>query len=163
MRFYQGPSNDHKSRLAEALNEAHDRANSSTYRQTEQYQLSLRELEGLEDRICDDLKNGVLDEVGYRRHLDRLSEERRRLTGLLENSQINLNGAFRETASSILELAAKAKSLWYSRSPKKRRDFLDKILSNPRLNGTTVEFNLENGLLCWPKWPEMKVGAPGGI
>ena len=47
-----------------------------------------------------------------------------------------------ETAQSILELAKDAKTLWVSRAPMERRMFLDKVLSNPVLNGANIEFTL---------------------
>ena len=47
------------------------------------------------------------------------------------------------TGKLLLELATSAKSLWKGRSPEERRAYLDKVLSNPILNGVTIEFELK--------------------
>ncbi|MCB0350093.1 MAG: recombinase family protein [Bdellovibrionales bacterium] len=112
--------------LAEALNQAHEKANATVRKQIAAYSQKLKELEGREDDLYDDLKMGVLDDYGYRRQVQRVREDRAEYTKILEELQCSLNDAFRETAKSILELATSAKSLWLSRTPKERRDFLDK-------------------------------------
>lgn len=48
-----------------------------------------------------------------------------------------------ENAISTLELAKDAKTLWNERSDRERRDFLNELLSNPRLRGRTVEYDLK--------------------
>jgi site-specific DNA recombinase len=48
-----------------------------------------------------------------------------------------------ENAESTLELAKIAKDLWKERSDRERRDFLNELLSNPRLRGRTVEYDLK--------------------
>jgi site-specific DNA recombinase len=128
--------------LADALNKAHEKANATVRKQIAVYSQKLKELEGREDVLYEDLKKGVLDDFGYRRQVQRVRDDRADYTKILEELQCSLNDAFRETAKSILELATTAKSLWLSRSPKERRDFLDKILSNPTLNGANIEFDL---------------------
>ena len=47
-----------------------------------------------------------------------------------------------ETAKTILELATNAESLWKMASPQERKEFLEQLLSNPVLNGTTVEYQI---------------------
>lgn len=47
-----------------------------------------------------------------------------------------------ETAQTVLELATSAKSLWKIGSPQEIRNFLDKLLSNPILDGLNVRFTL---------------------
>jgi hypothetical protein len=48
-----------------------------------------------------------------------------------------------ETAKTVLELATSAKSLWIDRSAYERREFLNKVLSNPILDGLTVRYELK--------------------
>ena len=48
-----------------------------------------------------------------------------------------------ENAESTLELAKQAKDLWKDRSDRERRDFLNELLSNPRVRGRTVEYDLK--------------------
>jgi hypothetical protein len=61
----------------------------------------------------------------------------------LEAHQKSLTSAVVETAQTVLELTTIAKSLWITRTPQERRDFLDLILSNPILDGLTVRFELK--------------------
>ncbi len=47
-----------------------------------------------------------------------------------------------ETAKTVLELSTSAKTLWNIRPAEERRVMLDKLLSNPILDGVTVRFTL---------------------
>ncbi len=125
--------------ISRALNEANTRANATVRKQIGVYQSRIEETERQEDEAYQDHKRGLLDEEGFFRQRDRVRAERRRLTSLLEEAQIALNGAFRETAESILELAIDARSLWKTRSAQEQRWFLERVLSNPVLNGSTLE------------------------
>lgn len=42
----------------------------------------------------------------------------------------------------ILELASNAKKLWLSRNPRERVEFLKKLLWNPRITGSPIEYEL---------------------
>jgi len=128
--------------IADALNVAHDRACATVRKQIQVYTKILTELEDKEDLLYEDVKAGILDDEAYHRQIKKVRVERRHYTRLLEQAQLNLNGAYRETAQSILELASEAKSLWLSMEPHKRREFLEKVLSNQVLNGKTVEYDL---------------------
>lgn len=128
--------------IAEALNVVHHAAKNITGKQMELYRCKLASLEQREDEIYDDFKNKILDSDGYERQLKRVRVERAEFTNTLEKLQLELQDSFMETAQSILELAKDAKTLWLSRAPMERRMFLDKILSNPVLNGANIEFNL---------------------
>ena len=50
------------------------------------------------------------------------------------------------TAKDILELAKSAKTLWKSRNKQERVDFLKKILWNPTITGTTLEYSYKKPL-----------------
>ena len=86
-------------------------------------------------------------EDAYQRRIQRLRDERMRLTQLLEAMQVQLSDAALETAQSIIELATNAKSLWLSKPPEGRKADLDKLLSNKILNGVTIEFELRKPFL----------------
>ena len=64
-----------------------------------------------------------------------------------------IDGAYLETTKSTLELAINAKSLWNTRPPHERREFLDRLLSNPTLEGVTVKYELRKP---WGVLAEMK-------
>jgi hypothetical protein len=135
-------SRERAEEIADALNEAHNLACEAVRKEMAAYMAALLELEGREDMAYDDLKRGVLDDQGYKRQLKRVRDDRHHYTGLLEEAQLNLNGAYKETAQSILELAIDAKQLWLSRTPLERREFLSRLLSNRVLNGTNVQYEL---------------------
>lgn len=53
----------------------------------------------------------------------------------MAETQEAIIGAFYETSEKILELAKNAETLWFSRSPEERVNFLKMILSNQVLDG----------------------------
>jgi len=105
---------------------------------------SLNALNEREDRAYEDMLARTLDPEAFRRQRDRIRSDRTRLSAELEAAKARVSGKSLETISSIFELAINAKSLFLSRSPREKREFLDLILSNPRLNGSTVEYHLRN-------------------
>lgn len=129
--------------ITDALNSAHHKAQDAKRRQMEGFRAGLKELENGEDELYVDLKRGVLDDEGYKRQLARVRSERLRFTGLLEQAQQAIDGAYLKTAQGTLELATRVKSLWVSRSAEERRAVLEKLLSNPLLDATTVRYDLK--------------------
>jgi DNA invertase Pin-like site-specific DNA recombinase len=129
--------------IAQALTEAHSKASGTTRKQIAAYGDSLVELEKREDDLFDKLSTRIIDNDAYQRQIKRVREERGHYKDLLEKAQLSLNDVYHETAKSIIELATDAKSLWLSLPPQKRRDLLDKMLSNPILNGTTVRYDFK--------------------
>lgn len=129
--------------IADALNEIKAKARAKHQAEGKGYSAALEALEGREDAIYDDHKGGLLDETGYRRQLDRIRAERAYYTGLLLKAQAATTDAAMEKSESILELATNAKSLWESMSPRDRREFLDKLVSNPVLDGVTVRYEIK--------------------
>jgi hypothetical protein len=79
----------------------------------------------------------------FDQQLKRINSNRDSLVDQLEAHQKSLTSALIETAKTVLELATSSKSLWISKSPQERREFLDLILSNPILDGLTVRFELK--------------------
>jgi hypothetical protein len=75
--------------------------------------------------------------------LKRVRDERQNLSDVLGEAQQEVTGAVLVTARKILELAKKARELYLQRSAKERRDFLNKILSNPVLDGVSVRYELK--------------------
>lgn len=128
---------------AEMLNQTHRQMKAAKKREMESYRASLTALEGEEDLAYQDLRRGVLDDQMYKRRLAKIRSERARLTALLEEGNDEIDGSYLVTAQSILELATEAKSLWESRPPQERLDFLKTILSNQVLDGVTVRYELK--------------------
>lgn len=128
--------------IAKALNESHIKLQRSKERELGLYRDGLAALEHDEDLAYQDFRKGILSEDMYRRQVTRIRDERRRFTDLLEQSNKAMDGSYLETAQSILELSTNAKSLWLSRNSKERLEFLKRILSNPKLDGLTVRYEL---------------------
>lgn len=129
--------------VADALNETHAKVRAARKREIFNYREGLNALEREEDLAYQDMRRGILDEGMYRRQIERIRGERRNFTDLLEGANSALDGAYLETAQSILELAKDAKSLWFSREPQERLEFLKLILSNPKLEGLNVRYELK--------------------
>ena len=130
-------------RVAKALNDSHADLRASRRRKATRFKDQLAELEGREDRLYDDLSGGVLDDVAYRRQLQRLRDQRARCTEQLEAANEELDRTYLADAQKILELAQQAKTLWLSQSDAERRKFLDAVLSNATLTGRSVQFELK--------------------
>lgn len=75
--------------------------------------------------------------------LQNIRSNREGLTDQLETLQKGLTSAVMETAQTVLELATSAKSLWKQGTPEERRNILDRLLSNPILDGVSVRFDLK--------------------
>jgi hypothetical protein len=129
--------------IAKALNRQHEKTASESQRQAEAYRAHLRELERRADQVYDDLKASVLDIDAYRRQSERIKKERETIEAALRAQASGSSGKYLETAKSIFELSINAKSLWLSRRPLERRFFLERILSNPRLDGATLQYDLK--------------------
>jgi len=129
--------------ISNALNETHRRVTEARKREIAGYQAALTALENKEDEIYDDFRRSLLDEGGYKRQIERVREERRRMTDLMATAQGMIDDAYLETAKKILELAKMAKPLWDMRTKEQKRDFLERILSNRVLDGVTVRYELK--------------------
>lgn len=79
----------------------------------------------------------------------------------LEALQKSLMDVAIETAKPVLELATSAKSLWIDRSAYERREFLNKVPSNPILDDLTVRYELKKPFAALVKMKEKDVGASG--
>ncbi|MGK5089534.1 recombinase family protein [Bdellovibrionota bacterium FG-2] len=136
-------SKEFAAEISEAMNKAQRKTQDATKREMAQYRDALVALESEEDQLYGDLKKGVIAELAYHRLLKRVRDQRLHFSNLLEGASLAISDAGMETVKSILELATSAKSLWIDRSPQERRDFLDDILSNPVLDGTTVRYEIK--------------------
>lgn len=129
--------------IAKGLNRTQEKARRAHERYIEAQKAHLSEMDGAEDKLYDDFRKGILDEQGYRRQVERLRGERQRLTEIVGAAHADVTDAALVTAKKILELAKRAPELYLRRSPQERRDFLEKILSNPVLDGVTVRFEMK--------------------
>ncbi len=134
---------DFAQQIADALNKNEKKAFARIEGEAEAHRAALKQLERNEDEAYEDFKKAFLNEEAYKRRLEKIREQRGYFSELLKQANISVTQAALENAKSILELANQAKSLWLEMSPIERRNLLDTILSNPRLNGPTLEYDLK--------------------
>ncbi len=134
---------DFAKEMATALNETQKQVQEAAKKEMQSYRDGLIKLDDRESELYEDFKSGVLDEEGYRRQVARLKQQRLQFTESLEKANAAISDAGFETVRTTIELARDAKSLWLSRSPDERRQFLDELLSNRVLDGTNVRYDLK--------------------
>lgn len=128
--------------IKEALNETHRKAVLAVKREITGYEQAILSLDEKNDRLFDRYDADEINKDEYNRQLVRIRKERNQYTKLLEQANVMITDASMETAKSILELATNAESLWKTATPQERKGFLEQLLSNPVLNGTTVEYQI---------------------
>jgi site-specific DNA recombinase len=129
--------------IAAALNDIEKQAQAAHVREAASFQRDLEQLEGREDSLYDDLKAGILDDDAYKRQLERVREDRRRIADMLTRAQAGITDSCLITARQLIELATRAKTLWESQTPRERRALLDDVISNPVLDGRSVRYDLK--------------------
>jgi hypothetical protein len=127
--------------MAYALNECHLKRQEAHRKELEGFERALKSLDQKTDGIFDLYVSKVVDEDQYRRQNERIKEERFQILNLMGEARKAIEGAYLETAKSILELATSAKTLWLSRAPQERKEFLEIVLSNRVLNVRSVQYD----------------------
>ena len=135
---------DWAKQISDSMRATHDITMRAKREQAECYKSQLKALEGREDEVYDDFKNKLLDEDGYKRQLERVRKTRAELSDLVFKAQEEIDNAYIDTAEEILELCSRAKSLLEKQNPHEQVKFLEQLLSNPRLRGPSVEFDLRS-------------------
>lgn len=129
--------------IAQALNESHRMYVAKATARILELKRQIKDLEATEDRDYQHFDQGVIDADFFRRQRSKLREKRADLTRELERAQSAAAGGYRETAATVVELAKCAKDLYLSRSPLERREFLEKLVSNPILEGASLRYDLK--------------------
>lgn len=128
--------------IAHALNDTHRQVKAQKVEAVKMYKAQLEALDEKENRIVDLFAGASIDADVFKRQQVRVREERDDLFDKLQAAENHADDAYLVTAERVLELAKNAKALWNTRSPEERRDFLAKLLWNPRLNGRSAEYDL---------------------
>ncbi|USN48081.1 MAG: recombinase family protein [Pseudobdellovibrionaceae bacterium] len=136
-------SDDFAEAIADALNATEKKAHRATEAQIAEFKAREQELQGHEDKLFDLRLQGNVGQADFEKQLARIRSNREGLTDQLETLQKGLTSAVMETAKTVLELGKSAKSLWKDGAPEERRNLLDKLLSNPILDGLNIQFNLK--------------------
>lgn len=129
--------------VANALNEGQSKVVSSGARKVSELKDAIRQLEAREDQAYDNMERGNIDAEAYQRLVKRFRAERRDLNSAIQAVESDMKGGFRETALTTLELCKEAKSLYKTRSASERADLIKRLVSNPRLNGVTIEYEIK--------------------
>lgn len=135
--------NDVAERIFKALDEVAEKAKIAVQRDIKNFQIALDQLEVKRNQLFDLFLAKTISEEEYRRQSNRITEEHRYNTTLLEKSQIAISDAWKVTAQKVLELATRAKTLWNSGSDQQRLEYLRTVCSNPVLDGATVRYDLK--------------------
>lgn len=128
------------------LEKIHHKAKEARRAEMKEFKIGLQELEDQEDRLYDDLTNGVLDSDGYRRQIDRVRLKRRDYTELLEQAQEEIDDEFLKVSRDLVELCIGAKSQWNSENVEDRIKLLKRICSNQVLDGVRVRYSVRKSL-----------------
>ena len=128
--------------IVRGLNETHRKAMTAKERAAEGFRAEAKELEAKEDRLFDRFDASEIDRATYERQLTRLRATKAETFDKLRQIDRAEDEKYLVTAERVLELAKNAKSLWEARSPSERRDFLERLVCNPRLEGRTVRYDV---------------------
>lgn len=145
--------------VAEAVNASERDMRAAAARKATELKAQEKALVEREDRLTDLLIAGDLDREAFSRQRERLRSELSKIRARVTTVSQSAAAPVRETALSIIQLCMSAKDLYFSRSEWERREFLEKLISNPRLRGRSVEFDLKKpfdalaGIGRDPEWP----------
>ena len=104
---------------------------------------TVEDLQAREDKVVGLYVDGKLDDVTYQRQRDLLLTEKHAALDRLAAASEELDDKYLVTADRIFELAKQARTLWIQRTPTERRQLLEMVLSNPRLDGVTVRYDMK--------------------
>ena len=128
--------------LTRILNESHAATRAERRRESAKFQRELDDINTDENRLVDLLMARTLDEPSYKAQLQRIRDRRDAATRKLAKANEDLDDAQLDTLRSTLELAKSAKITWAARSVADQRRFLEIVVSNVRLDGQTVRYDL---------------------
>jgi hypothetical protein len=129
--------------IVQGLNETHRASMRAKARAAEGYRAEVKELEAKEDRLFDRFDSNDIDRATYERQLARLRADKASTFEKLRQTDNAEDEKYLVTAERVLELAKSAESLWEGRSPTEKRDLLERLVWNPRLDGRSVRFDLK--------------------
>lgn len=89
------------------------------------------------DRVYDDMLEGKVDEVFWKRRSEEWRAEQREIRRALEDHE-RANQVYLDEGIKIIELAQRAYSLWLSRDSYEKRKILDALLSNCTFDGVRL-------------------------
>jgi DNA invertase Pin-like site-specific DNA recombinase len=130
-------------RVLNALNAGQDQIAAKASKRKAELKALLAQAEAEEQQLLSYLLDGTVDKEAFAGGTRKIRDKKYELKRELDQVEGQLRGQKGENLDSTLELCKNAKQLYLSRSPEERRDFLETLLSNPRLRGVTIEYDLK--------------------
>ena len=127
--------------IAKELTATHRQAVESKSKSANVYRSEIAELEEREDRLFTRFDAGEIDRETYDRQLARIRAEKKERFEKLRDADAQSDNAYLVTAERVLELAMAAKSMWDQRNATEKRELLERLVCNPRLDGRNVRFD----------------------
>lgn len=146
--------------IAEELNKSHRHALNTAKKRIEETKALVDAIEQKEQRAYEDFTSEILDKESYLTISKRLKRDKFSLRNELNALQTESQLFFRENVQSTLELASSAKSLYLSRSAIDKRKLLEMLVSNPILDGITLQYDLKKPFGLLAKMKEIKEWRP---
>ncbi|MCC7107889.1 MAG: hypothetical protein IT382_01250, partial [Deltaproteobacteria bacterium] len=129
--------------ISRVLRETHEVTRAERRREIATLKRALEEVQARDDKLVSLYIDGKLDDVTYARQRDLLMTERHEAAERLSAASEELDDKYLATADRVFELAKRARSLWNQRTPSEKRQLLEMVLSNPRLDGVTVRYDMK--------------------
>ncbi|MBI1948626.1 MAG: recombinase family protein [Deltaproteobacteria bacterium] len=129
--------------ISRVLRETHEVMRTERRREIGVLKRTVEDLQAREDKVVGLYVDGKLDDVTYQRQRDMLMSERHAALDRLSAASEDLDDKYLVTADRTFELAKQARTLWNQRTPAERRQLLEMVLSNPRLDGVTVRYDMK--------------------
>lgn len=129
--------------ISRVLRETHEVVRIERRREIAALKRTVDDVQAREDKIVAMYVDGKLDDVTYQRQRDMLLNEKHAALDRLSAASEELDDKYLVTADRCFELAKQARTLWNQRSPSEKRQLLEMVLSNPRLDGASARWDLK--------------------
>ena len=146
--------------IFKALDKEQQKAKKREKSKEKSFKDKIKFLEQKEDRLYEDFTKNFLDELSYKRNLQRLKDEKKDLENLYKAENSVSERDFLKKSESLLELANSAESLWKTRSETERLDLIKKLCSNVSLDGLSVRYSLRKPFDILHKMKPKKTWCP---
>jgi len=128
--------------VAAELNAGHVTLKETMKREAIRVEETIAALEKEHYTLYQDYRKGIIKHDFFTAQQEEIEKQ---IASLKSRPALNLDNAtlakMEETVRSTFELAINAKLLWNSRTPQEKKDLLEMLLSNRRVNGKSVEYD----------------------
>ncbi|NOT79325.1 MAG: recombinase family protein [Bacteriovoracaceae bacterium] len=128
--------------VAAELNAGHVTLKETMKREAIRVEETIAALEKEHYTLYQDYRKGIIKHDFFTAQQEEIEKQ---IASLKSRPALNLDNAtlakMEETVRSTFELAINAKLLWSSRTPQEKKDLLEMLLSNRRVNGKSVEYD----------------------